>query len=99
MDAAKAKYHTACKALVILGPKLGEVGWMARLLPPNDEDVQPLRDLEPDTQQKKKKQKEKKNGEGYIELSWIWKTVGVSSDEGDEGLQEGESKYPFSFMN
>ena len=45
--------------------QVGDVGWMARLLPLNDEDVWPLRDLELDTQKKKKKkQTEKKKGEG-----------------------------------
>ena len=59
----------------------------------NDEDVRQLRDLEPDSQKRTKKQKEreKKKGEGYIELSWIWKTVGVSGDKGNESLQEGEN--------
>lgn len=99
VDAVKAKYRMARKALVILGGKLGEVGWMARLLPLSDEDVRPLRDMEPDAQKKKSKkqkalEKERgKKGEGYIELSWIWKVVGVSSDEGDENLQEGKSAH------
>lgn len=95
VDAAKAKYRMARRALVVLGVKLGEIGWMAKLLPLNDEDVRPLRDLELHAQKKKKKkekaQEKKHKGEGYVELSWIWKIVGVSSDEGDESLQEGEN--------
>lgn len=94
VDAAKATYRGARKALAKLAQGLGEVGWMARLLPLNDEDVRPLRDMEPEQRKKKsKKQKEadkQKKSEGYIELSWIWKVVGVSSDEGDESLQEGK---------
>lgn len=96
VDAAKVTYQNARKALAKLAPRLGEVGWMARLLPLNDEYVRPLRDMEPDQQKKSKRQKEadkkRKKGEGYIDLSWIWKVVGVSGDEGDESLQEG--KYP-----
>ena len=48
--------------------------------------------MEPDYHKKKKKDKakEKKKGEGFIELSWIWKVVGISGDANDEGLQEGE---------
>ena len=96
MDAAKVTYQNARKALAKLAPRLGEVGWMARLLPLNDEDVRPLRDMEPDQQKKSKRQKEadkkRKKGEGYIDLLWIWKVVGVEGDEGDESLQEG--KYP-----
>ena len=91
VDAAKGKYRMAQKALTILGARLGEVGWMVRLLPLKDKDVRPLRDMEPELQKKMKKWKEKEKkqkGEGYIELSWIWKVVGVSSDEGDESLQE-----------
>ena len=81
-----------------MGARLGEVGWMVRLLPLKDEDVRPLRDMEPELQKKTKKQKEKEKkqkGKGYIELSWIWKVVGVSSDEGNESLQEGEDPKRF----
>ena len=98
VDAAKGKYRMARKALTVLGARLGEVGWMVRLLPLKDEDVRPLRDMEPELQKKTKKRKEKEKkqkGEGYIELSWIWKVVGVSSDEGDESLQEGEDPKRF----
>ena len=54
----------------------------------------PLQDMEPNQQKKKsKRQKDsdkKKKGEGYIDLSWIWKVVGVSGDEGDKSPQEGK---------
>ena len=48
--------------------------------------------MEPDYHKKKKKDKakEKKKGEGFIELSWIWKVVGILGDANDEGLQEGK---------
>ena len=98
VDAAKGKYWMAQKALTILGARLGEVRWMVRLLPLKDEDVRPLRDMELELQKKTKKWKEKEKkqkGEGYIELSWIWKVVGVSSDEGNESLQEGEDPKRF----
>ena len=54
-----------------------------------------MRDMKPDQQKKSKRQKEadkkkKKKGEGYIDLSWIWKVVGVSGDEGDKSLQKGK---------
>ena len=45
----------ARKVLVILGARLGEVRWMARLLLLNDENVWPLRDLEPGSQKETKK--------------------------------------------
>ena len=98
VDAAKGKYWMARKALTVLGARLGEVGWMVRLLPLKDEDVRPLRDMEPELQKKTKKWKEKEKkqkGKGYIELLWIWKVVGVSSDKGNESLQEGEDPKRF----
>ena len=74
VDAGKGKYWMAQKALTVLGARLGEVGWMVRLLPLKDEDVRPLSDMEPELQKKTKKWKEKEKkqkGEGYIELLWI----------------------------
>ena len=95
VDAAKGKYQMARKALTILGARLGEVGWMVRLLPLKDEDVRPLRDMELEKTKKRKEKEKKQKGKGYIELLWIWKVVGVSSDEGDESLQEGEDPKIF----
>ena len=71
---------------------------MVRLLPLKDKDVRPLRDMELELQKKTKKWKEKEKkqkSEGYIELLWIWKVVGVLGDEGDESLQEGEDPQRF----
>lgn len=93
VEYAKTRYRTARKALLALGPRVGNASWLIRLLPLNDEDVRPLREMEPDYHKKKKKDRakeKKKKGEGFIELSWIWKVVGVSSDENDESLQEGK---------
>lgn len=96
IDAAKAKYRVARKALEVLGAALGQVGWMARLRVLNDEDVRLLRDVDPEQRKKLKKKappvegEKGKKGEGYIELSWIWKVVGVSGEEDDMSLQEGE---------
>lgn len=70
------KYHIACRALIVLEAKLGEVGWMVRLLLLHNEDVRQLRDLELDSQKwrtkKQKKWEKKEKGKGYIELFWIW---------------------------
>lgn len=96
VDASAAKYRRARRAVTELSEDLGEFGWKTRLLPLEDADIRPLRDIDDadlDRRKKAKDPKHKKKGmkvaEGHITLSWIWKVVGVSADGDDEGLQEG----------
>lgn len=93
IESAKVQYRNTRKALSALGPRVSNASWVIQLLPLKDEDVRPLREMEPDYHKKKKKDRakdKKKKGEGFIELSWIWKVVGISGDENDESLQEGK---------
>ena len=88
------------QAVIELSGVVGDIGWKRRLLPLDDADIRPLRDIDDadlDRRKKAKDPKFKKKGmkvaEGHITLSWIWKVVGITADNDDTGLQEGEYTF------
>lgn len=92
------KYRAAHKALKALSTAVGNVGWNLQLLPLEDDDIRPLKDVEDDQQAGKNKKKKKKNimpdsgsrnSEGHRKLSWIWKVAGVAGEQNNDSLQEG----------
>lgn len=98
---SSSKYRAAHGALTTLSTSsaVSNVGWNMRLLPLEDNDIRPLRDVEdgvPEGSKSKKKKKVpnmpesgSKHSEGHRKLSWIWKVVGVAGDHANESLQEG----------
>ena len=101
VDTSAAKYRRGRQAVAKLSEVLGEVDWKTRLLPLEDVDIRPLRDIDDadlDRRKKAKDPKYKKRGmkvaEGHMVLSWIWKVVGVTVDGDDKALQEGEHPLP-----
>lgn len=100
VDASATKYRRARRAVVELSEIVGEFGWKTRLLSLEDGDIRPLRDIDDADLDKRKKMKDpkfKKSGvkvaEGHINLSWIWKVVGITANGDDKGLQEGRCLF------